>query len=75
VKQTLRSRVLAIAMAGSLVAGPALATVDDTIGENFKGEQFFDYGLCAAGIALASTGAGLTLAVLACGKVVFKYWN
>lgn len=74
-KHALQSRVLALAMAGSLAAGPALATAGDTIDENFKGEQFFDYGLCAAGIALCSTGAGGLLAVLACGKVVLKYWN
>jgi hypothetical protein len=74
-KHALRHRVLALAMAGSLAAGPALATGDGTIDEDFKGERFFDYGLCAAGIALSATGAGLTLALLACGKVVLKYWN
>jgi hypothetical protein len=75
VKHALRTRVLAVAMAASLIAGPALATAGDTIDENFKGEQFFDYAMCATGIALCSTGAGLTLALLACGKVVLKYWN
>jgi hypothetical protein len=74
-RHTLRSRVLALAMAGSLAAGPALATVGDTIDEEFKGEQFFDYALCAGGIALCASGTGLGLAVLACGRVVLKYWN
>ena len=74
-RHAMRSRVLALAMAASLVAGPALATAGDTTDENFKAEQFFDYALCAAGIALCTTGAGLTLALLACGKMVLKYWD
>lgn len=74
-KHALRSRVLPLAMAASLAAGPALATAGDPIDENFDGERFFDYALCAAGIALCTTGAGLTLAALACGRMVLKYWD
>ena len=74
-RRTWRSRALALAMAASLVAGPALATAGDTVDVNFKAERFFDYALCATGIALCTTGAGLTLALLACGKVVLKYWD
>ena len=74
-RRTWRSRALALAMAASLVAGPAIATAGDTADANFKAERFFDYALCATGIALCTTGAGLTLALLACGKVVLKYWD
>lgn len=73
-KGAIRSRVIALITAGALVAGPALAASEEPTTE-WNWEKFIDYSLCAAGIGLATTGAGLTLGLLACGKVLYKYWN
>ncbi|MFI5372871.1 MAG: hypothetical protein ACHQ52_15055 [Candidatus Eisenbacteria bacterium] len=73
-KGAFRSRVIALVTAGALAAGPALAVSEEPTTE-WSWEKFIDYSLCAAGIGLATTGAGLTLGLLACGKVVYKYWN
>lgn len=65
----------------------AAATVDETPAEQLPiiGDgadidrwdwgKFFTYAGCAAGIAIASTGAGIVAMVIACGRAASLYWS
>ena len=74
-KRFIRSRVLAFAMTGTLAAMPVLAAEGVMAEPTFSWSKALDYTVCAAGVALAATGAGLTMALLGCGKIVIVYWE
>ncbi len=68
-------RVLAAVLAVALAVAPALAADDAAETPTFDWNKAFDYTMCAVGIATAATGAGATLATLACGKLIIRYWE
>jgi hypothetical protein len=70
-----KNRLLAFALVGILAATPALAVEGGVDPDTFNWGKAFDYTMCAIGVAGAATGAGVALALLACGKIAIKYWD
>lgn len=73
-------------MPAAAQAGPDAATVDvwavevapaleDGEIERWDWEKFWSYAACGAAIALATGGAGVVAAVIACGRVLSLYWT
>ena len=74
-----RGTVLALLVSLALAIQP-VQVVAQTPGdpaevEGFGWKKFFDYGLCAASIAVA-TGTGTWVAVVfTCGRVIQEHWT
>jgi hypothetical protein len=58
---------------------PATAEGDDPTSSDLDGsrtiDKAFDYAMCAVSIASATTGWGIGLAVLTCGKALNAWWT
>lgn len=67
----------ALLVAAALLAAPVQAPAQEGSFEEeaWSWSKFFDLAACGVGIATISTGTGLLLAGLACGKAANEWWT
>jgi len=72
------SIVVALLLAGTLGVAPlsvvARAQEDGLEAEGFDKDKFWDYAMCGASVAVASTTGAWVLAFITCGKAVSTHW-
>jgi hypothetical protein len=72
-----RSSWTAVLLAAALLAAPVQAPAQESGStvEGWSWSKFLDLAACGVGIATITTGGGLILAALACGRAADEWWT